>query len=213
MDENLKNKVLVCLAKNISVKDINLELNVSMTTIYRWKKRYESEIKLIQKSIEVKTLIKQERYIEALEICEKPEFLGDETIQSQRRTILKNYNIDDFSIFNNIKNGIISLEDINNGYTNSLKKIIITVAFYEIKKYPQKTVLRYLKACIKEYENNNKALGILNSLKNRMLQKNVIFDTEFYCQLLYCEIEAEREQLLAAENLIVCKETDNSLRV
>lgn len=310
-DETEKKKVLVRLAKNIDVEDISLELNVSVTTIYEWRKRYEAEIFFIKTSLEVRDLVRQKKYNEALEICSREEFLHNNILQSQRVTLLmlqKKYNKaleicskeeflnhevmqsqrvtiliilkrydealeicsrEDFLndeplqsqritvlmiqrrydealeicnreeflnsaslknqkekvliqqgdytlLLNKIKQREIIFDEIKTCNICPLEKIILTVALYEAKKYPQKISLNYLKPYFLEYENDNEALNILNLLKERLMQKNYAFDIEFYQYLIMKNKRIEeRNQLLAVkENLNEHKneEANNSLK-
>lgn len=246
-DETVKKKVLVRLAKNINVKDISLELNVSKTTIYKWKKMYEMEIYFIKISLEVRSLMNQGKYNEALGKCSKEEFLNDAPLQSQRVALLivqKRYkealeicnrkeffnneilqkqkaNIlmlqDNYPLLlNKIKQREIIFDEIKTCEICPLEKIILTVALYESKKYPQKIILKYLKTCFLEYENDNESLNILNLLKERVMQKNYIFDIEFYQHLIIKNkrIEERHQLLLVKENLNEHKseEVNNSLK-
>ena len=48
------NKVLVSLAKDINVNLISEELNISKTTIYRWKEENEDLIEEIKCSLQIR---------------------------------------------------------------------------------------------------------------------------------------------------------------
>jgi len=86
--EEIKNKVLVSLANNIDIKDIASKLNISISTIYRWKKENVDEIAIIKVSLKLRELIKSGNYLEAFELASEERFKKDFLVQSQRITCL-----------------------------------------------------------------------------------------------------------------------------
>lgn len=60
------NKVLVRLAKDIDVNLISEEFNISKTTIYKWKKANKDLIEVIKCSLQIRELIRNKKYEEAL---------------------------------------------------------------------------------------------------------------------------------------------------
>lgn len=81
-------KVLVRLAKGISLSEISTELNVSKSTIYRWQKENLEEIEMIKASLKIRELIRIGNYKEALEFASEDRFNGCIHIQSQIITCL-----------------------------------------------------------------------------------------------------------------------------
>lgn len=83
-----KNKVLVRLAKGISISEISTELNIPISTIYSWQNENSEEIEMIKASLKIRELIRNGNYMEALEFASEDKFNGCFPIQSQKITCL-----------------------------------------------------------------------------------------------------------------------------
>ena len=80
--ENAKQNVLKMISEGKSVKEISEACNISVPTIYKWKREFTSAIALEK----ISDLISKTKLEEAIEICKKYEL--DEQIQYKYISIL-----------------------------------------------------------------------------------------------------------------------------
>ncbi len=91
-DDKKKNKALVYIAKDMNIKDIQQELGISLSTLYRWKKSEQQKIMMIKTSLNMRNLMKKNENDQALAICEEEECQNDGVVQSQKITLLMRMN-------------------------------------------------------------------------------------------------------------------------
>ena len=183
--------------------DIGMQLlRIDLLIIF---KKYDVALEICDKYMErninnmamkkIEILVILDRIEEALAICDNKPFANDVAFQNKKRSILKKYNenILDVSSLNKvisqnileqINNNTCTIDTINESNLNPTQVIILTVAYYEKRKYNKNIVIKYLKEQANIFNDDEDILKIINALKNRCLKNNKIFDKEFYEELL-----------------------------
>lgn len=88
--ETIRNKILVRIAKGMDITLICKELNVKQDVVLDLEKTAKDEIEIIRVSLEIRRLIRENNYEEALFLSSKKCFLDNPVIASQRINILYN---------------------------------------------------------------------------------------------------------------------------
>ncbi len=86
------NKILVRLAKNKSYEAISKEFKISPSFVARVHDEGKYEIEKIRISMHIRNLMKDEKWEEALELCNNPEVQYNEVVAYQKVTIMKRKN-------------------------------------------------------------------------------------------------------------------------
>lgn len=236
--EEVKEGILVSLAKNEKVKDIAEKFEVSTSTVYRMRKNSVKKINEIETSIKILLLKKDRKYLEALEISDMEEWQNSEVIQSQKKKILEAWqnnsdkkiaeSVGSNTLFDNktraskefvdmgyldkIKNNAISLDEINVLKVSEPIRDILVVAFYEVNNYHVDIILNYLRKLRVKYDSSKELLGVIRSLMERVKTKRRYFDINFYGKLLKKVKDANFTINSEREALLTLKENLNNLR-